>query len=106
MDATAYSVDAPGAGFPGRTLSFFGATRIAVIELRSTKTRVRSIAIAATGAIAVFGSVAIQGAQRNLQEGLRAGGAEDIMLSRYQEVRIRHLQQTLMRYISRPPRSP
>jgi hypothetical protein len=29
MDATAYSVDAPGAGFPGRTLSFFGATRIA-----------------------------------------------------------------------------
>ncbi len=43
---------------------------------------------------------------RNLQEGLRAGAAEDILLSRYQEVRIRHLQQTLMRYISRPPRSP
>jgi putative ABC transport system permease protein len=46
------------------------STRIAVIELRSPKTRVRSIAIAATGAIAVFGSVAIQGAQRNLQNGL------------------------------------
>jgi len=46
------------------------ATRIAVIELRSPKTRARSIAIAATGAIAVFGSVAIQGAHANLQKGL------------------------------------
>jgi putative ABC transport system permease protein len=46
------------------------STRIAVIELRSPKTRVRSIAIAATGAIAVFGSVAIQGAHANLQHGL------------------------------------
>ena len=55
-----------------RMQTHFGsaATRIAVIELRSSKTRVRSIAIAATGAIAVFGSVAIQGAQRNLQAGL------------------------------------
>jgi putative ABC transport system permease protein len=46
------------------------AARIAVIELRSRRTRARSIAIAATGAIAVFGSVAIQGAQANLQRGL------------------------------------
>jgi putative ABC transport system permease protein len=46
------------------------ATRIAVIELRSPKTRARSLAIAATGAIAVFGSVAIQGAHANLQKGL------------------------------------
>lgn len=46
------------------------STRIAVIELRSPKMRVRSLAIAATGAIAVFGSVAIRGAQRNLQDGL------------------------------------
>ncbi len=46
------------------------STRIAVIELRSPKTRARSIAIAATGAIAVFGSVAIQGAHANLQRGL------------------------------------
>ena len=46
------------------------ATRIAVIELRSPQTRSRSIAIAATGAIAVFGSVAIQGAHANLQKGL------------------------------------
>ena len=46
------------------------STRIAVIELRSSKTRSRSIAIAATGAIAVFGSVAIQGAHANLQRGL------------------------------------
>lgn len=46
------------------------ATRIAVIELHSPATRARSIAIAATGAIAVFGSVAIQGAHANLQKGL------------------------------------
>jgi putative ABC transport system permease protein len=46
------------------------ATRIAVIELHSPQTRTRSLAIAATGAVAVFGSVAIQGAQSNLQQGL------------------------------------
>ncbi len=44
--------------------------RIAVIELQSSATRARSLAIAATGAIAVFGSVAIQGARQNLQHGL------------------------------------
>lgn len=47
-----------------------GSTGVAVLELRSPKTRVRSIAIAATGAIAVFGSVAIQGGSTNLQDGL------------------------------------
>lgn len=46
------------------------ATRIAVSELRAPAARTRSIAIAATGAIAVFGSVAIQGAHANLQRGL------------------------------------
>ena len=46
------------------------ATRQAVIELRNPVTRTRSLAIAATGAIAVFGSVAIQGAHSNLQRGL------------------------------------
>jgi putative ABC transport system permease protein len=46
------------------------SARIVVVELRSRTTRARSIAIAATGAIAVFGSVAIQGAQANLQQGL------------------------------------
>ncbi|MGH2904581.1 MAG: FtsX-like permease family protein [Solirubrobacteraceae bacterium] len=46
------------------------STRIAVIELRSPQTRARSLAIAATGAIAVFGIVAIQGAHANLQHGL------------------------------------
>jgi Ring hydroxylating alpha subunit (catalytic domain) len=35
-----------------------------------------------------------------LQEGLRAGAPDDLNLSRYQEVRIRHMHQTLMRYIS------
>src|ERR1700677_3067997 len=48
----------------------FASTRIAVIELRSPKTRARSMAIAATGAIAVFGSVALQGAKANVQAGL------------------------------------
>jgi putative ABC transport system permease protein len=46
------------------------AIGLAVIELRTPVTRTRSLAIAATGAIAVFGSVAIQGAHGNLQRGL------------------------------------
>lgn len=44
--------------------------RVAVIELQSRSTRARSLAIAATGAIAVFGSVAIEGARHNLESGL------------------------------------
>jgi putative ABC transport system permease protein len=51
-------------------LSGAGATQIAVIELRSSKTRTRSIAIAATAAVAVFGSVTIQGSRTNLEHGL------------------------------------
>jgi putative ABC transport system permease protein len=43
---------------------------LAVTELQDPLTRVRSLAVAATGAIAVFGSVAIAGAQHNLQTGL------------------------------------
>jgi putative ABC transport system permease protein len=46
------------------------AAPLAVAELQSPTTRTRSIAIAATGAIAVFGIVAIQGARGNLQHGL------------------------------------
>jgi putative ABC transport system permease protein len=46
------------------------AAHVALIELRSRTTRVRSLAIAATGAIAVFGSVSIQGARDSLQRGL------------------------------------
>ncbi|MHB8234531.1 MAG: ABC transporter permease [Solirubrobacteraceae bacterium] len=46
------------------------ATRLAVVEIRSPRTRVRAQAIAATAAIGVFGSVAIQGAQSNLQHGV------------------------------------
>ena len=38
-----------------------GASYLALIELRSPSNRARSLAIAATGAIAVFGSVSIQG---------------------------------------------
>ncbi len=44
--------------------------RIAVTDLRYPSYRLRSIAIAATGAVAVFGSVAIGGARQNLQRGL------------------------------------
>ena len=51
-------------------LSGLGATEIAVIELRSPRTRARSIAIAATAAVAVFGGVTIQGSHSNLQRGL------------------------------------
>ncbi|HEY5044288.1 MAG TPA: ABC transporter permease [Solirubrobacteraceae bacterium] len=47
-----------------------GWSRLAVVELRSPRTRTRSLAIAATGAVAVFGSVTIQGSHTNLQRGL------------------------------------
>ncbi len=48
------------------------ATILAVTELQTPPTRVRSLAIAATAAIAVFGTVAVQGSQSNLQNGLDA----------------------------------
>ncbi len=48
------------------------ASYLALIELRSRSNRARSLAIAATGAVAVFGSVSIQGARGNLQRGLDA----------------------------------
>ncbi len=46
------------------------AAHLVAVELRSNATQARALAIAATGAIAVFGSVAIQGAHSNLQRGL------------------------------------
>jgi putative ABC transport system permease protein len=46
------------------------APSLAVVELKSSANQARSLAIAATGAVAVFGSVAIQGAHANLQHGL------------------------------------
>ncbi len=48
------------------------ASYLALIELRSRANRSRSLAIAATGAIAVFGTVSIEGARSNLQRGLDA----------------------------------
>jgi putative ABC transport system permease protein len=48
------------------------APLLAVTELRTPHTRIRSLAIAATGAIALFGVVAIHGAQLNLERGLDA----------------------------------
>jgi putative ABC transport system permease protein len=47
-----------------------GAARLTVVELQSPPARARSLAIAATGAIAVFAGVTIQGATDNLQHGL------------------------------------
>jgi putative ABC transport system permease protein len=54
------------------------ASVLAVTELRNPRTRVRSLAVAATGAIAVFGTVSVGGAQVNLQHGLQssAGGID------------------------------
>ncbi len=46
------------------------STVLAVVELRTPRTRVRSLAISATVAIALFGVVQFQGAQANLQHGL------------------------------------
>jgi putative ABC transport system permease protein len=43
---------------------------LAVTELQTPHTRVRSLAIAATAAVAVFGVVEFQGAQANLEKGL------------------------------------
>jgi putative ABC transport system permease protein len=47
-----------------------GATVLAVVELRSPRVRLRSLAVAATAGVAVFGSVTIQGSHANLQNGL------------------------------------
>jgi putative ABC transport system permease protein len=46
------------------------ATVLAVTELQTPLTRVRSLAIALTAAVAVFGTVAVEGARVNLQHGL------------------------------------
>ncbi|MDQ2629933.1 MAG: hypothetical protein M3Y75_03010 [Actinomycetota bacterium] len=43
---------------------------IATADLRARETQIRGIAVAATGAIAVFGSVALQGARADLQRGM------------------------------------
>jgi putative ABC transport system permease protein len=47
-----------------------GPASLAAAELRATDTRLPSLAIAATAAVAVFGSVTIQGSHTNLQAGL------------------------------------
>ncbi len=46
------------------------SSALAVTELQTPQTRVRSLAIAATAAIAVFGTVEFQGTQANLRSGL------------------------------------
>ncbi len=49
---------------------YSASTLLSATELQAPSNRARSLAIAATGAIAVFGSVAIGGASANLQRGL------------------------------------
>jgi putative ABC transport system permease protein len=49
---------------------YSASTLLSAAELQAPVNRARSLAIAATGAIAVFGSVAIGGASANLQRGL------------------------------------
>jgi putative ABC transport system permease protein len=58
----------------GRVQDLLSSTAfyLALIELRSSSHRARSLAVAATGAIAVFGSVSIQGARGSLDHGLQA----------------------------------
>ncbi len=48
--------------------------RLTAIHLQSPPTRLRTLAIVATSAVAVFGVVAIQGAEQNLQSGLQVSG--------------------------------
>jgi putative ABC transport system permease protein len=45
---------------------------LAITELQTPQTRVRSLAIAATAAVAVFGVVEFQGTQTNLERGLKS----------------------------------
>jgi putative ABC transport system permease protein len=69
--------DAILAGFEVLQRPLYAAsTRIAIVELRAPHNRMRSLAIAATGAVAVFGSVAIEGARSNLLRGLDASAGE------------------------------
>ncbi len=49
---------------------------LAVLELRSGAARMRTIALASTGAVAVFATVAIGGAHADLQRGLDASASE------------------------------
>jgi len=66
-----FLLDLVVASFERLQASFdYGWSRLAVAELRSPRTRTRSLAIAATGAVAVFASVTIQGSHTNLQRGL------------------------------------
>ncbi|HUN79196.1 MAG TPA: FtsX-like permease family protein [Solirubrobacteraceae bacterium] len=62
----------------GRSLGLFNsaASVLAITELQAPQTRVRSLAIAATAAVALFGTVAIGGAQTNLERGLDASARE------------------------------
>lgn len=62
------------AGLLSRSRPSLNMLTVAVMALRSA--RLRSIALAATGAVAVFGSVAIEGARRDLESGLHGSFSE------------------------------
>lgn len=51
------------------------AAELAVKELRNPRIRVRSLAVALTAAVAVFGAVSVGGTQTNLEHGLEASAA-------------------------------
>jgi putative ABC transport system permease protein len=73
LSLLALAFDATVAGFERLQRPLYAASsRIAAVELHNPRNRLRSLAIAATGAVAVFGSVAIDGARENLQRGLDA----------------------------------
>lgn len=62
------------------------AVELALPQLRASEWRARGLAIATTGAIAVFGAVALEGARSNLQAGLdqvsaELNGAADLWVS-------------------------
>jgi putative ABC transport system permease protein len=73
--------------FKRAALVFDGVSAaLAVIELQKPQTRVRSFAVAATAAVAVFGIVEFQGTQTNLKNGLDAsahdlGSSADIWVT-------------------------
>jgi putative ABC transport system permease protein len=60
----------------GRLARLFVSPVPHIARMELSAGRARAMAIAATGAMAVFGSVAIQGARRDLLEGLRAAARE------------------------------
>ncbi|HEU4738255.1 MAG TPA: FtsX-like permease family protein [Solirubrobacterales bacterium] len=54
---------------------------IATADLRARETRIRGVAVAATGAIAIFASVALQGARLDIQRGMDRSIQEQVRIA-------------------------